>query len=105
MGPNKLKPHVTVRLPGPEVQGSGNHDEDMGHRLVYIIILVDDDIIRQTLKFLAIAIAWLILAEFELYHAAVVWLQACPLSFLPSALFHSPLIVYHLRQALQPFYI
>ncbi len=34
MGPNKLKSRVVVRLPGPEEQGSGNCDEDTGHRLV-----------------------------------------------------------------------
>ncbi len=33
-GPNKPKPRVAVRLPRPEVQGSGNRDEDTGHRLV-----------------------------------------------------------------------
>ncbi len=37
MGPNKPKSRVAVRLPGPEVRGSGNRDEDMGHRLVKII--------------------------------------------------------------------
>ncbi len=56
---------------------------------VYILRQVNDDIIRQTLNFLAIAIPRPILAEFDLHHAVMVWLHACPLPFVPSALFHS----------------
>ncbi len=56
---------------------------------IYILIQVDDDIIRRTFNFPAIAMAQPIPAEFELHHAAMVRRHACPLPFLPSALFHS----------------